>query len=90
MKLIESIKQVISEASKKQILMDKIGFNEDNANLLDTICGPLSVWMANKIVYTTSRRFKNKGLFYMVKMMIKSWFNRNNDEFFTKEHNYWT
>jgi hypothetical protein len=46
MKLIESIKQVISEASKKQILMDKIGFNEDSANLVDTICGPLSVWMA--------------------------------------------
>ena len=30
--------------------MDKIGFNEDNANLLDQLCGPLSVWMANKII----------------------------------------
>jgi hypothetical protein len=50
---------------------------------------PNKFYVANKIVYTTSRRFKNKGLFYMVKMMIKSWFNRNNDEFFTKEHNYW-
>ena len=30
--------------------MDKIGFNEDNANLLDTICGPLSVWMAKKMM----------------------------------------
>jgi len=50
MKLIESIKQIISEASKKKILMDKIGFNEDNANLLDTICGPLSVWMAKKMM----------------------------------------
>ena len=50
MKLIKSIKQIISEASKKKILMDKIGFNEDNANLLDTICGPLSVWMAKKMM----------------------------------------
>ena len=51
---------------------------------------PNKFYVADKIVYTTSRRFKNKGLFYMVKMMIKSWFNRNNDEFFTKEHNYWS
>ena len=50
MKLIESIKQIINEASKKKILIDKIGFNEDNANLLDTICGPLSVWMAKKMM----------------------------------------
>ena len=50
MKLIESIKQIISEASKKKILMDKIGFNEDNADLLDKLCGPLSVWMGNKMM----------------------------------------
>ena len=51
---------------------------------------PNKFYVANKIVYTTSRRFKNKGILYMVKMMIKSWFNKNNNEFFTKEHNYWT
>jgi hypothetical protein len=50
MKLIESIKQIITEASKKQILMDKIGFNEENADILDTVCGPLSVWMAKKVM----------------------------------------
>lgn len=50
MKLLESIKQIISEASKKKILMDKIGFNEDNAGLLDKLCGPLSVWMAKKMM----------------------------------------
>ena len=50
MKLLESIKQIITEASKKKILMDKIGFNEDNADLLDKLCGPLSVWMGNKII----------------------------------------
>ena len=30
--------------------MDKIGFNEDNADVLDKFCGPLSVWMGNKII----------------------------------------
>jgi hypothetical protein len=50
MKLIQSIKQIISEASKKQILMDKIGFDEDNADVLDRLCGPLSVWMGNKFI----------------------------------------
>ena len=62
MKLIESIKQIISEASKKQILMDKIGFNEENAELLDTLCGPLSVWMAKKMMelqQSTSRSWNN-------------------------------
>jgi glycosyltransferase involved in cell wall biosynthesis len=70
------------------------GFNPDDKFAedyhLSSKIKPNKFYVANKIVYTTSRRFKNKGLFYMVKMMIKSWFNRNNDEFFTKEHNYWT
>jgi hypothetical protein len=30
--------------------MDKIGFNEDNADLLDKLCGPLSVWMSKKMM----------------------------------------
>jgi hypothetical protein len=56
MKLIESIRQIITEASKKQILMDKIGFNEENADLLDKLCGPLSVWMGNKFIDFYSKR----------------------------------
>jgi len=44
----------------------------------------------NETVYTTSRRFENKGLIYMVTMMAKSWINRDNDEFFKKDHDYWT
>jgi hypothetical protein len=50
MKLLESIKQIINEASKKKILMDKIGFNEESADLLDKLCGPLSVWMGKKMM----------------------------------------
>lgn len=30
--------------------MDKIGFNEDNADILDKLCGPLSVWMGKKMM----------------------------------------
>jgi len=57
MKLLESIKQIISEASKKKILMDKIGFDEESADILDQLCGPLSVWMGNKIIQFQKERF---------------------------------
>ena len=40
-------------------------------------------------VYTSARRFKNKGVLWMFKIMIKSYLNRNNPEFFTKSHGYW-
>jgi hypothetical protein len=61
MKLIESIKQIISEASKKKILMDKIGFNEDNAELLDQLCGSLSVWMAKKMMEVQQNNSRSYG-----------------------------
>ena len=61
MKLIESVKQIISEASKKQILMDKIGFSEESANILDTLCGPLSVWMAKKMMEVQQDNSRSYG-----------------------------
>ena len=39
--------------------------------------------------YTSSRRFKNKGVLWMFRIMIKSFLNRNNPEFFKKSHGYW-
>jgi len=42
--------EIINEASKKKILIDKVGLNEENAEYLDKICGSLSVWMANKLI----------------------------------------
>ena len=39
-------------------------------------------------VYTTSRRFKTKGLFYFVKLMILFWINRDNDDFYKNDFNY--
>ena len=41
---------IIVEASKKDILVNKIGFSEENAKLLVNLAGPLSVWMANKLI----------------------------------------
>jgi len=42
-----------------------------------------------KGVWTSARRFKNKGFFYMAWLSIKCYFNRNNSEFFKQSHNYW-
>jgi len=41
------------------------------------------------IAITSNRRLKNKGIFYMMKLMIKCWFNRNDENFYTKDYNYW-
>lgn len=40
-------------------------------------------------IYTTDRRFKKKGLLYMMKMSFLSYINKNNPEFFKNDHNYW-
>ena len=42
-----------------------------------------------KGIYTSARRFKNKGVLWMFKIMIKSYINRKNPEFFKKSHGYW-
>lgn len=39
--------------------------------------------------YTSPRRFQTKGVIWMFKIMIKSYFNRNNPEFFKRSHGYW-
>ena len=43
----------------------------------------------NKHIFTSPRRFKNKGVLYMVKLMFQSFINRNNKEFFSKHNTYW-
>lgn len=50
---------------------------------------PKNFYIHDEIVYTTSRRFENKGTFYMVKMLLKSWLNKGNEDFFKSDHNYW-
>jgi glycosyltransferase involved in cell wall biosynthesis len=43
----------------------------------------------NNIVYTPPRRFENKGVMYMLKLMISSFFNHKNKEYFTNDKGYW-
>lgn len=50
MKLLDNLKSIIVEASKKKILIDKIGLSEENAETIDRIAGPLSVWLINKFI----------------------------------------
>jgi len=40
-------------------------------------------------VFTTDRRFKKKGLWYMIKMGYLSTKNKYNNEFFKDDQNYW-
>jgi len=40
-------------------------------------------------VYTTDRRFRKKGLLYMLKIGWLGYKNKNNDKFFQDDHNYW-
>ena len=42
----------------------------------------------NHKAFTTSRRFKSKGILYMLKIMLLCWFNKNNEEFYKKDFNY--
>lgn len=45
--------------------------------------------VVNRKVYTTDRRFRKKGIFYMIKVAILSLINKNNPDFFKNDHNYW-
>ena len=56
MKLLENIRQIIIEASKKKILIDKLNFSEFSAEVLDQLSGSLSVWMGNKLIDNTRNK----------------------------------
>lgn len=43
----------------------------------------------NNIVFTPPRRFENKGVIYMLRLMMSSFFNHNNKKYFTNDKNYW-
>ena len=43
----------------------------------------------NNIVFTPPRRFENKGVMYMLRLMLSSFFNNNNKEYFTNDKDYW-
>lgn len=69
------------------------GFNEEDKVAedyrLSSKVKPRKFKVFNGYVYTPSRRFSKKGVWYMIKLMFKSWINRNNDEFFKHDQSYW-
>ena len=69
------------------------GFDEDVKIAEDYIfskqIGSRKFGRINNIVYTTPRRFESKGIWYMLKLMIGSFFNSNNKKFFESDKGYW-
>lgn len=70
------------------------GFNPDDAfaedyNLSKNVNSSKFI-LSKKIIKTSPRRFINKGVFYMIKMMILTYFNRNNKNFYKNSHSYWS
>ena len=69
------------------------GFNEEDKVAedyrLSSKIKPKKFKIVNGYVYTPSRRFDKKGVWYMIKLMWKSWINKNNDNFFKHDQNYW-
>jgi len=52
-------KEVITEASKLNILTDKIGLDVEQAQILDELCGQFAVWMFNKFLNYQKEIFKS-------------------------------
>lgn len=70
------------------------GFNEDDIiaedyNLSRKINSNNFI-LSNQIILTDDRRFKKKGVWYMLKLMILTYINRNNNEFYKKSFSYWS
>ena len=69
------------------------GFNNDDKFAEDFHLSmkvlPHRFGVSNEKVYTTDRRFKKKGLWYMIKMAYLSNKNKRNPDFFRESHGYW-
>lgn len=69
------------------------GFNEEflvaEDYALSCKINPKKFKVVNHKIYTSNRRFKKKGIWFMVKLMFLSFFNKNNPEFFKKSYGYW-
>ena len=77
-----------------QTYWDLGGYKEDELFAedysLSSKVKPKKFWIhGSNGVFTSARRFKKKGIGYMFWIMIKSYINRNNPEFFKNHHNYW-
>jgi hypothetical protein len=50
------LEELLIEADKKDVLINKLGFSETNANVLSATCGPLAVFFANKFIDAIMQR----------------------------------
>ena len=66
---------------------EEVKFAEDF--LISQKISKTCTFVSDRIAYTTDRRFRKKGIWYMTKMAILSLINRNNREFFKNDHKYW-
>jgi hypothetical protein len=48
---------IIVEASKKDILINKLGFSSDNAETLANAAGPFAVWLGNKLMDVYANKY---------------------------------
>jgi glycosyltransferase involved in cell wall biosynthesis len=69
------------------------GFDEEakvaEDYLLSKQIKPKRFKIINTTVFTPPRRFDNKGVMYMMRLMVKSFLNRNNKQFFSDDNTYW-
>ncbi len=56
MKTITIIEDLILEANRKDTLITKLGFNQENAELLEELTGPLSIIIGNKLIDVFAQR----------------------------------
>jgi glycosyltransferase involved in cell wall biosynthesis len=78
---------------RKSTFMELNGFDEDakvaEDYLLSKQIKTNKFKVHRKTIFTLPRRFENKGLWYMTKLMIQSFTNRNNKGYFTNHNSYW-
>ena len=48
---------IIVEASKKDILVNKLGFSNENADVLANAAGPFAVWLGNKLIDLYAKKY---------------------------------
>jgi glycosyltransferase involved in cell wall biosynthesis len=72
----------------------KLGGFDERIKVAEDWClskkvNPKKFKVLDRNVYTSSRRFEKKGVTYMLKLMILSYINKNNPNWFYDSHSYW-
>jgi glycosyltransferase involved in cell wall biosynthesis len=57
--------------------------------LLSRLVKPKKFKVCNILAFTTPRRYQKKSVWYMLKLVVMSYINRNNINYFSSDHDYW-